>query len=170
MHDAARDYRPPADALWDDDVAPGYFPTGARGPLVCHNDLCVENVVIRDGRAVGCIDFDYAAPVDPLFDIAVAARHRAPVRSPEDLAAVGVEVDAEARFRAFLDEHRLDPASREHVVELLARFLDQAHVNVQRLARDGNVGFAQMIDDGYLDQNRRSAAWLAVNARKLGSP
>ena len=78
---------------------------------MCHNDLCVENVVIRDGRAAAVIDFDYARPVDPLFDIAVAVRHWAPLRSPEDLDALGIDVDVRHRFRAFLDGHELERAA-----------------------------------------------------------
>jgi hypothetical protein len=165
---AARDYEPPPDAVWDDDVAPGYLPDGARGTAVCHNDLCVENIVIRGGRAAGVIDFDYAGPVDPLFDIAVAVRHWAPVRGPQDLEALGVDVDASSRFRLFLDVHQLDAAGRRRVVDLLDRFLERAFHNVQRLAREGQQGFAAMIEAGYLDQNRRSVEWLRERAASLG--
>jgi phosphotransferase family enzyme len=40
------------------------------GDLVCHTALCLENVVVRDGRPVAFLDFEMAHPVDPLFDIA----------------------------------------------------------------------------------------------------
>ena len=169
LHAVARSYVASADDVWDDEIGVGYYPAEAEGPLVCHNDLCVENVVTRDGRAVGFIDFDYARPVDPLFDIAVAVRHWAPVRAPVDLAAVDVEVDVLARFRAFTDEHGLDRRARERVVELIGAFLDRAHDNVQRLAAAGVGGFAAMVADGYVDQNRRSADWLRTNATTLGA-
>ena len=32
---------------------------GKGGPIVCHNDVCLENVVFRDGEAVGLLDFDF---------------------------------------------------------------------------------------------------------------
>ena len=35
-------------------------------PIVCHNDVCPENVVFRDGEAVGLLDFDFAAPGPPI--------------------------------------------------------------------------------------------------------
>jgi hypothetical protein len=165
--DAAFGYAAPDDAVWDDAIGKGYYPAGVEGPVVCHNDLCVENVVTRDGRAVGFIDFDYARPVDPLFDIAVAVRHWAPVRAPVDLAAVEVDVDVAARFRAFTDEHGLDRRARERVVGLIGVFLHRAHDNVQRLAAAGVGGFAEMVADGYVDQNRRSAEWLRTNAATL---
>ena len=59
--------------------------TSGSDALVCHNDLCVENVVVRDGRVVAFIDFDFAAPSDPLLDIAIAARHWVPMRDPLDI-------------------------------------------------------------------------------------
>jgi hypothetical protein len=167
VHEVAAGYRPPVDAVWDDAVGQGYFPHGIDGPVVCHNDMCVENVVVRSGHAAAVIDFDYARPVDPLFDIAVAVRHWAPIRAPEDLDVLGVDVDVRTRFRRFLAVHELDRARRERVVVILGDFLDRAHENVQRLARIGREGFAAMIAGGYLGQNRRSADWLHRHATAL---
>ena len=76
------DFVPPPDAHWD---RPNLHDVGP-GALVCHNDLCVENVVVRDGQVVAFIDFDFAAPSDPLLDIAIAARHWIPMRDPADIA------------------------------------------------------------------------------------
>lgn len=165
--EASVGYVPPDGSVWDDAIGDGYYPAEAEGPVVCHNDLCVENVVTRDGRAVGFIDFDYARPVDPLFDIAVAVRHWAPIRAPVDLAEAEVDVDVLGRFRRFTDVHDLDQPARDRVVELIGAFLDRAHDNVARLARDGVGGFPAMVADGYLDQNRRSTDWLRANAAAL---
>jgi hypothetical protein len=167
VHETAAPYRPGPDAVWDDDIGNGYFPDDIGGSIVCHNDLCVENVVVRDGRAGAIIDFDYARPVDPLFDIAVAVRHWAPVRAVQDLDGLGVDVDVMTRFRAFLAVHELEQPRRQRVVEIVVRFLDRAFENVQRLARDGQPGFAAMIAEGYLDQNRRSVEWLRLNRALL---
>ena len=46
---------------WNDEIAD---PRG--GPIVCHNDICLENVVFRDGMAVGFLDFDFCAPGRPV--------------------------------------------------------------------------------------------------------
>ncbi|MFF8986323.1 HAD-IA family hydrolase [Streptomyces globisporus] len=63
---------------WPSDLAD---PEGAAsGALGCHNDACLENVVFRDGRAAALIDFDLAAPGRPVWDVAMAARHWAPMR------------------------------------------------------------------------------------------
>ncbi len=169
LHDVARSYVIPPNAVWDADVTPGYLPDRAHGALVCHNDLCVENVVIRDSRAAGVIDFDYAGPVNPLFDIAVAVRHWAPARAPEDLADLVTAVDPVARFRLFLDVHELDAEQRAEVTVLLDDFLERAFLNVQRLAGQGEAGFAAMIADGYLEQNRRSLAWIRASRTRLAA-
>jgi hypothetical protein len=42
----------------------------AGGEIVCHNDVCLENVVFRSGIAVGLIDFDFCAPGRPVYDVA----------------------------------------------------------------------------------------------------
>ncbi|MFC0437504.1 phosphotransferase [Kutzneria buriramensis] len=110
------------------------LPAGARGNLVCHADLCLENVVVRAGRAAAFIDFDLATPASPLFDIAVAARHWIPLRDPVDIADARADTDLAGRFRAFADAHDLAAAQREQVIGLLAEFLDQALDNTRRRA------------------------------------
>jgi Ser/Thr protein kinase RdoA (MazF antagonist) len=77
-HDAAADFRPPREARWASDLAdPG------GGALVCHNDVCPENVVFRDGEAYALLDFDYAAPGRAVWDLSAAARMWIPLRPPE---------------------------------------------------------------------------------------
>ena len=29
------------------------------GPIICHNDVCLENVVFRDGQAIGLLDWEF---------------------------------------------------------------------------------------------------------------
>jgi thiamine kinase-like enzyme len=53
--------------------------------MICHNDVCLENVVFRDGEAVALLDFDFAAPGRPLFDLAAFARMCVPI--DDDLSA-----------------------------------------------------------------------------------
>ena len=50
------------------------------GSVMCHNDVCLENVVFRDGRAVTLLDFDFAAPGRRSFDLAAFARDVRPDR------------------------------------------------------------------------------------------
>nr|MDT0525816.1 phosphotransferase [Streptomyces sp. DSM 41633] len=60
----------------------------AGGTLLCHNDVCPDNVVFRDGRAAALIDFDLAAPGRPLWDVAMAARYWVPMVDPVSASAL----------------------------------------------------------------------------------
>jgi Ser/Thr protein kinase RdoA (MazF antagonist) len=138
-----------------------YLAPGAEGSLVCHNDLCVENVVVRDGRAAAAIDFDYAAPVDRRFDVAVAARHWVPLWSPDHLDAARAGVDQRARFGTFCDVHELTVDDRLVVRDLAVRFLEQALRAVRERAEAGIGGFPALWRNGYEAANTAARAWLA---------
>ncbi len=93
LHQAASTFAPPPDATWDR----ANLPVPGPAAIVCHNDLCVENVVVRNGAVAAFIDFDFAAPTDPLLDIAIAARHWVPMRDPVDLDPALLGIDQRAR-------------------------------------------------------------------------
>jgi hypothetical protein len=165
LHRAAEGFQLPEGMRWP----ARRLPPEAHGDLVCHADLCVENVVVRNGRAAAFIDFDLATPCNPLFDIAVAARHWIPLRDPADIADARADTDLLARFRTFADAHRLAAAQRATVIGMLAVYLDQALDNTRRRAEEGHPGFAAMWADGYEGMNRRSRVWLAEHRRELSS-
>ena len=81
LHDAARGFDPQG-LTWDDSLA-----DPAGGTLVCHNDVCPENVVFRDGIAVALLDFEFAAPGRPVYDVAHLARLCVPI--DDDLTRPG---------------------------------------------------------------------------------
>ena len=163
LHDAARGFVPPHDAAWDRPNLPDPGPDA----IVCHNDLCIENVVVHDGRVAAFIDFDFAAPSDPLLDIAIAARHWIPIRDPADIDPELHGLDQVDRFRAFCAEHGLERDRREAVVRHLGAFLDRALVSMRRRAESGIETYVRVWEAGYPDQNRRSRAWLDGHAEEL---
>jgi len=162
FHDAARTFVMPDDLAWDRTLAP------VPGDVACHNDLCVENVVVRDGRAVAFIDFDFAAPTDPLWDIAIALRHWVPVIDPADLVDGRAGVDQRARLMQYCDAYALDDvSSRARLGALIAAFLDQALVKVRDRAESGQAGYVELWANGYEGRNRRARAWIDANADAL---
>jgi hypothetical protein len=163
LHSAAAGFRLPAGMHWPS----RRLPAGAQGDLVCHADLCLENVVVRNGRAAAFIDFDLATPADPLFDIAVAARHWIPLRDPADIADARVTTDLVHRFGLFADAHLLDTMQRHRLIDMLLEFLDIALDTIRRRAESGHPGFARVWADGYEGSNRRSRAWLMTHAPDL---
>ena len=141
FHDAVRGFVPPADALWSWPPPPAY-----QGDLIGHNDVCRENVVFRDGRAVALIDFDYAAPVTPAWDVASVARHWV-------LALPG---DRRARFALVRETYPVDGLKQA----LLDR-LDWGIAMVRARAEAGDGAFARMWASGAYDRNRALRAWAA---------
>jgi hypothetical protein len=167
MHDAARSFVPPPSAVWDDSLS---APLQWRGPFVGHNDLCVSNVVFRDGEASAFIDFDFAAPTHPLWDVAVALRHWVPAKDPiDDEPSRRLELDLIDRFRRYCDAYGTTPSERALVVEMLGVFLDQALVNMRTRFDSGVPAYVTVWNNGYPDQNRRSRAWLDTHARRLSA-
>ena len=76
-HDAAAGYRRTGRARRGARRWPTRRP--ARRRVVCHNDVCLENVVFRDGIAVALLDFDFAAPGRPAYDLSQFARMCVPI-------------------------------------------------------------------------------------------
>ncbi len=128
LHDAARGFDP--DGLtWDDALAD---PQG--GTLVCHNDVEPSNVVFREGIAVALIDFEFAAPGRPVYDVAQLARLFVPIDDEVDQARVGWRpADRPARLRLVADAYGLD---REGRAELLPA-VDDAMARIEAAVRRG---------------------------------
>jgi Phosphotransferase enzyme family len=163
LHAAAAGFVPSAGATWDRPNLPGAQP----GAIVCHNDLCVENVVVRNGQVAAFIDFDFAAPSDPLLDIAIAARHWIPIRDPRDVDPELQGLDQASRFRVFCDAHALGRTGRLAVLDHLEGFLDRALVSMRTRAESGQEAYVRAWRAGYEAQNRRSRAWLVRHRAEL---
>ena len=70
MHEASRDFV----ALPRDSWSPEMADFGGGGAVICHNDVCLENVVFCDGLAIALLDFDFAAPGRASYELACFAR------------------------------------------------------------------------------------------------
>jgi hypothetical protein len=162
-HRAVADFRAPVDAVWGDGPAPRQF----SGTLVCHNDLCLENVVVADGRAKAFIDFDFARPVDRIWDIAIALRHWGPMWDPVDLDEHHAHLDFVARGGMFLDAHGLTRTERARTLDALLAFSDGALDYVREQAEAGHTGHLAQWNAGYEGKNRRAHRWVTGNRAAL---
>ncbi len=132
------------------------------GSMICHNDVCLENVVFRDGRAVALLDFDFVAPGRPVFDLAAFARMCVPVDDDHSAGRLGFEdLDRPARLRLVADTYGLDVDGRRTLVELLDRSMASGGLFVQRRAEAGDRNFIRMLDEmgGMERYNRRFRWW-----------
>lgn len=94
MHDVSTTVPFELDATWSSEKA-----DPAGGEVFCHNDVCLENVVFRDGVAVGLLDFDFAAPGRREFDLASFARMCVPINDDVNAARLGGQERFDRRRR-----------------------------------------------------------------------
>ncbi len=133
LHDAARGFDP--DGLtWEDGLA-----DPAGGTLVCHNDVCPENVVFRDGIAIALLDFEFAAPGRPVYDLAHLARLYVPIEHEFDQARLGWRsADRLARLRLVADAYGLDLGGRAELLSAMSDAIDRLEAAVRRSVAAGD--------------------------------
>jgi thiamine kinase-like enzyme len=162
FHDASGSFDP-AGSTWSDELAD---PQG--GTVVCHNDVCLENVVFRGGVAVGLLDFDFAAPGRPVYDLAQFARMCIPVDDPVNGARLGfAPADAAARLRLVADAYGLDADLRLELVAILSESIERGGQFVRRRIEAGDANFIKMFNDMGGEERivRRRRWWDVERAR-----
>jgi hypothetical protein len=164
FHAATAGFAAPPDATWDTELAD---PTG--GALVCHNDVCPENVVFRDGEAVALLDFDFAALAGVLHDLGALARMCVPLDTPDDAARSGrVGLDPFRRLRVVADAYGLAPG-RTGLVDAIGAAMVDGGSFVRRRVERGDAAFTAMWHEtgGQARYDRRRAWFEANRARFL---
>ncbi len=134
-----------------------------RGPVLCHNEVGLENVVFRDGRAVALLDFDFAAPGRRVFDIASFARMCVPIDDRVNAARLGwPDQDLPGRLRLVADTYGLEAGERVEVLEFLDRSIDAAGEFVRRRVEAGEPGFVKMWEEmGGIERFDQRRRWWA---------
>jgi hypothetical protein len=120
---------------------PRRIPARFRTGLVSHNDVHPANLVFRDGRAVGLIDFDLAGPGGAAWDLAAAARCWAPLLDDQDVTDSRQGRSLE-RFRIFVHACGLTQAQRRDVAEAVLVNHDWTYAIVTEAAAAGHPAFA----------------------------
>lgn len=158
LHDASETIDLSGDR-WSDEMAD---PSG--GPVFCHNDVCLENVVFRDDEAVGLIDFDFAAPGRRVFDLASFARMCVPVDDEINSAKNGwVRSDRPRRLRLVADSYGLNAAGRSDLIDLLAASIAKGGEFMLRHVEAGEPGFVTMWNQmGGMERFDRRRGWWAT--------
>jgi len=160
-HDATEGFGG-GDLPWTVTVCTAY----RTGAVVCHGDPNLDNVVFRDGRAVGLIDFDLAAPGARLWDVAAAVRLWAPLRADEDVpdSRAGRAVE---RAATFVDAYGMARADRRQLVDAVLAHHDWAYEIVRTNAVDGHRHFAEYWQRGGAGRAVRSREWVLSHRRAL---
>jgi hypothetical protein len=161
LHEASRVFDPRGLA-WNDLLA-----DPAGGAIVGHNDVEPSNVVFRDGRAVAFIDFEFAAPGRPIYDLAQLCRLCVPIESDFDQARIGWHpADRPKRLRLVADAYGLD---REGRMELLCA-MDDAIDRIETLARRGEGGAdPSRLQTGGIEKYERRRIWWMRHQREVAA-
>ncbi len=177
FHDATVGFVAPDAATWSPEMAdpdPGLRADGGGhaqqsgvgddAPVICHNDVCPENVVFRSGVAVALLDFDFAAPGRRLYDLARLALMTVPIDTPEDAARTGRGgLDPFARLRVAADGYGLPPG-RSALVDAVEGNVLRGVAFLQRRIDRGEKAFIAMVEQmGGLARYDRRRAWFVEN-------
>src|SRR3954468_9837620 len=137
-------------------------PEAFAGELVSHNDLNLDNVVSREGRAVALIDFDLASPGSRQWDVACAARLWAPLRPDtaidDDRRGRGL-----ARFRLFVDSYGIPARDRSRVVDAVLENHSWFRELIRTHAEEGHAVFAEHWESDAKSRAQAFRSWLSDN-------
>ena len=134
--------------------------------IVTHNDVNLDNVVFRDGRAVALIDFDLAGTGSRVWDVACAARLWAPLRPGAHISDTrrGRSFD---RFRLFVDSYGLDDLDRVRVAEGVQQNYTWFHDLIRGNAAGGHAAFARLWTSKTRPRAELTRRWHAENKPHL---
>jgi hypothetical protein len=166
FHDASRLVSPPfLDRNWND----AFGPWPARGTTICHFDVCMENVIFRKGHAVALIDFDFAAPGDPVDDLVSFARMCVPVDDDVRLDQLGwAPIDVGRRLRVVIDAYGLDISERSTIIDRLDDSIRRAEIFVRTRVERGEPNFVAMWESfGGNERFRRRRQWFDEHRQSL---
>jgi aminoglycoside phosphotransferase (APT) family kinase protein len=169
-HDAVRDFVPPAGAVWRSSTRPW-----RPGDVVGHNDAAPYNAVWQaaphgDGQLIGFIDWDFAAPCPPIWDLAFVAFSWVPLHARDVVSAEGFTEFAARprRLRRLLQAYGWTGPLSDVLDAVTARV--SAHLDDLRTLALIDPLFARLLDDGTADALTRALAELAADRDELTKP
>ncbi|MDO8187516.1 phosphotransferase [Conexibacter sp. JD483] len=159
MHRASEGFEAP-DAGWSRELAD---PRG--GTLICHNDVCPQNVVFRDGRAFALLDFDFAAPGRGIYDLAMTAKLWLALGMPGDHTRGTVA--PERGLRVLAEGYGLTPQERPQLIAALGDAIAVGDAFLARHVERGEPAYLSMWAAGGRDRVARRRDWFEREAPGL---
>lgn len=150
-----------------DRTGPWRSPVREPVEVVCHNDAAPYNMVFRDGRAVGLIDLDHAAPGPRIWDLAYLAYRIVPITT--DRADGFTDTERDARLDRLLDRYAGDDGPRYSRQDLLAAVADRLDALAEFSdAKAVELGRPELAD--HARQYERDAAAVRTRVSPSSSP
>ncbi len=139
----------------------------AGGDLLCHNDVCLENVVFRDGVAVGLLDFDFAAPGRRIYDVAMTLQMCGQVGHPANIETSFGRVDPLARVAVFCEAYGVRRHEGDELVDGLLSASKVGRGFVKRRADAGEAWFSELWRQHGSARFDSDEGWLAEHAHDI---
>ncbi|MGW2572399.1 phosphotransferase [Streptomyces sp. NPDC001537] len=160
LHDASARIAVDASAQWPRSLA-----DPAGGTMLCHNDVCPENVVFRDGHAAALIDFDLAAPGRAVWDVAMTARYWVPLLDATSAAVFyPAGLDAPRRLRILADGYGLSLKERAELPGVMEEATASCRAFVAGRVADGDPVYTQALSEhGGWERWDRIQEWLGAH-------
>ena len=156
LHEATRGFILPDGVEWA-------HPTVMERPsVICHNDVSPRNVVFRESEAVGLLDWDFAGPGTPSWDLAHAAWQFVPLgpSSGDDFA------NRCRRLRLLIDPSQLPDDARQRLIDLVIERMEATlHGIEERAPRQAQ--YERLVARGIPQRIRDEIAWTRDHAGPL---
>ena len=152
-HDSTVGFTAPSAAVWQ--LAP-------RQPVevICHNDFAPYNIVFRDRRPAGVIDFDTAAPGPRLWDIAYAAYRFVPLSAPHNPDTPISDTQTQRRRLKLFCAAYGRPEALGPVLHMAAQRLDDLIDVITSRAAAGDAAQRRVLQRGDVDIYRGDRAYI----------
>lgn len=167
-HRSAADFSPPEEPRWQS--PPPVSRTGT--PVICHNDLAPYNVVARNGRLAGVIDWDLAGPGTARSDLAFTAWQWVPLHGPFVSSLMGwTELRRKARLHLLLEtyaaEASVDWGTEEDFVDaVIERVRYNRSIMLDRAAA-GDAAYQALVDQGHISGMDEALTFLTTEGCSL---
>jgi hypothetical protein len=174
MHAATAGFILPAGVRWYHPPVTDLPGLGDAPLVVCHNDLSPGNTVLAlpSGHPIAFIDWDFASPAPPVWDLVQAAWQFVPLAPDATCAAHGwpAPPDRFHRLRTLLAGYGIDnltDAARRHFAQFVALRIERTASGIERLAAQGEPAFIRFVEAGAVAAVRADGAWVAAHAAPL---
>jgi aminoglycoside phosphotransferase (APT) family kinase protein len=162
-HDAVTGFELPPGGAWH------HAEVTAPVTVLCHNDISPRNTVFRDGLPVAFLDWDFASPAPPAWDIAHVAWQFVPLTNDTGRAGHGYSSppDRARRLRTLCDAYGLAERDRPGFARLVARRIAVTASGIERLAAAGNPAYEHLVAAEIPTLVRADQEWVEQHARRL---
>ncbi|MCM2675506.1 phosphotransferase [Alkalicoccobacillus plakortidis] len=142
--------------------------------VICHNDFALYNIIFKDERPVGIIDFDVAAPGPRLWDIAYTLYTCVPLsrityNEEGNHVYYDQSVDAprkKERINIFFEAYGLKGVEKGLFEMVILRIEGLCRYIVEK-ANHGNIAFQKMIKEGHLEHYREDVEFLRNHGKEF---